>query len=194
MPYHALPHHTTPHHSTPQHTTAHHTMPQTTEEARPFRPLLHLRAAPIKPLAKGQPRNFFGHKLTNWPIAEKVDVEKKMCLKMPASNHIVPQVTRSTHIAITQTLHCVDHSVEHRSSLASWKTKLLDLQNKAQWQVPKTKEPWRVRERKPPIGPVSHGKNPNQLESSVCPRYLCACAVSMISACICCVPMTRVPG
>ena len=106
-----------------------------------------------------------------------------MCLKVPASTHIVPQVTRSTHIAITQTLHCVGHTVEHRSSLASWKTKLLDLQNKAQWQVPKTKEPWRVRERKPPIGPVSHGKNPNQLESSVCPRYLCACAASTISVC-----------
>ena len=45
---------------------------------------------------------------------------------MPASTHIVPQVTRSTHIAITQTLHCVGHTVEHRYSLASWKTKLLD--------------------------------------------------------------------
>ena len=70
-----------PNHTIPYLITPHHTMPQTTEEARPFRPLLHLRAAPIKPLAKGQPRNFFGHKLTNWPIAEKVDVEnKKKCV------------------------------------------------------------------------------------------------------------------
>ena len=71
------PCHTMPHHTTPHSTTAHHTLPQTTEEAGPFRPLLHLRAAPIKPLAKGQPRNFFGHKLTNWPITEKIDFENK---------------------------------------------------------------------------------------------------------------------
>ena len=76
-PYHTMPQYTTPCLTTPHHSTAHHTMPQTTEEARPFRPLLHLRAAPIKPLAKGQPRNFFGHKLTNWPTLKKLMLKTK---------------------------------------------------------------------------------------------------------------------